>query len=110
MNDKFPNDREQTRALLRTMLRPRWYERILGVGCLPKFKDEERRVVREWLAILDSMTSAERATPKLICASRIDRIALGAGVEKRSVRVTIRGMQRKFRKRRRDDDFPGPLS
>ncbi|MCC6021058.1 MAG: signal recognition particle protein Srp54 [Thermoproteaceae archaeon] len=48
-----------------------------------------QRNLKKWLAILSSMTREELANPEILNASRIRRVALGAGVTPREVREML---------------------
>ena len=52
--------------------------------------DETQQRLQRFKIIMDSMTSEERENPDLIKASRIKRIARGAGVENRQVKEVIK--------------------
>lgn len=45
---------------------------------------------KRWIAIIDSMTPAERRTPKMIDSSRRNRIAKGAGTEPQEVSAVVK--------------------
>jgi len=61
---------------------------------MPKIPKEELRRIeekaRKWRVIIQSMTKEERANPKIINASRVRRIARGAGVDERDVRELLK--------------------
>jgi signal recognition particle subunit SRP54 len=52
--------------------------------------DETQNKLKRFRIIMDSMTNAERENPELIQASRIKRIARGAGVENKDVKEVLK--------------------
>lgn len=68
-------------------------ESIPGLGmAIPKGLDlsKEEEKMKKWCVIIDSMTKEERANPEIINASRIKRIAKGAGTKEEDVRELLR--------------------
>ena len=67
---------------------------LLPFGFSSKLKDIDMRETQERLKkfryIMDSMTEEELENPEIIKASRIDRIARGAGVEHKDVKELLR--------------------
>lgn len=66
---------------------------------LPKdFSDE--RMIKKMVAIIDSMTEEERSNPNIMNASRKERIAKGAGVDKHDINMLLKNFEnfRKFSK------------
>lgn len=66
---------------------------------LPKdFSDE--RMIKKMVAIIDSMTEEERSNPNIVNASRKERIAKGAGVDKHDINMLLKNFEnfRKFSK------------
>ncbi|NLK25334.1 MAG: signal recognition particle protein [Euryarchaeota archaeon] len=63
-----------------------------GIGGLQDKVDleESQERLRKFKIIMDSMTDEEMEDPKIVKASRINRIARGAGVETRDVRELIK--------------------
>ncbi|MDT8345779.1 MAG: signal recognition particle protein, partial [Thermohalobaculum sp.] len=64
-----------------------------GMGKLSKQLDEagfDDRVIRRQIAIIQSMTKAERKTPDLMQASRKKRVAAGCGLEVQDVNKLIK--------------------
>jgi len=65
---------------------------IPGLGNVQEKMDVEasQEKLRKFKVVMDSMTDEEMEDPKLIKASRINRIARGAGVEPKDVRELLR--------------------
>jgi signal recognition particle subunit FFH/SRP54 (srp54) len=67
---------------------------LLPGGMAAKISEEQielsQKNLKKWKAILSSMTTEELRNPEILNASRIRRIALGAGVSPRDVREMLR--------------------
>ncbi len=85
------------RGQMQKIAQPGLMQRMMGLmpGVPREFKEmlnsEEAGVeVRRQMAIIDSMTPAERRSPKVIDVSRRQRIAVGAGVQAKQVNELIK--------------------
>ncbi|MEZ5944691.1 MAG: hypothetical protein R3C18_25160 [Planctomycetaceae bacterium] len=88
-------DLNSVRDTFHQMLHPTWSQKLFWWIARTMFGmqtplPEDRTNYFPTLAILDSMTKAERANPYSIGRSQVARIAAGSGTEKWMVRDTLR--------------------
>ena len=62
----------------------------LGVKIPEEALDSAEEKLTKWKAILRSMTDEERVDPDILNSSRVKRIARGAGVDEREVRIMVK--------------------
>ncbi|TWT98539.1 hypothetical protein [Stieleria varia] len=89
------------RDILRRILKPRWYDRVLFFP-QRRLSDEQRRFLANYVAILDSMTPKERERPNVIDDSRTSRIVIGSGVDPTIAGAILRGLKRSSYRRGTD--------
>lgn len=91
---------EALRTSYRQILDPPFFERVVSFLLRFRIDPMARDALSTTLAVLDSMPPDERKCPILVNESRIDRIALGSGTSRRTVRMTLSTLTKPRRNRR----------